>query len=160
MVVDGVRVAIGISRGRVPRAHARGGGARYRRGGRNSAPRLRGGVDRLPVRPNDLHPEQEPDRVFLELQHHGFEHVERLALVGHQRILLRIAAQPDALFQVVHREQVILPQAVDHAQHHHALVIAHRLRAENLLLGLVVFLQLFEDFIAQFVARQFQRLDA
>ena len=91
----------------------------------------------LPVGAEDLHAEEEADGVFLELQHHGFEHVEGLALVGHQRILLRIAAQADALLEVVHREQVVLPQAVDDAEHHHALVIAHGCGAEDFLLGLV-----------------------
>ncbi len=106
------------------------------------APRGRGpsAVHGLPIRPQNLHPEQEPDRVLLELQHHRFEHVEGLALVLHQRILLRIAAQTDAFLQVVHREQVVLPQPVDHAQHHHPLVVAHGRRAQNLLLRLVALL--------------------
>ena len=59
------------------------------------------------------------------LRHHGFEHVEGFALVGHERILLRIAAQADAFLQVIHGEQVVFPEAVDHAEHDHALVIAH-----------------------------------
>ena len=119
---------------------------------RTARPRRR--IHRLAVRPKNLHPEQEPHRVFLELQHHRFEHVEGLALVFHQRIPLRIAAQTDALLQVIHREQVILPQPVDHAQHHHPLVIAHRRRAQNLFLGLVGFGQLGKNLLAQLVPAQ------
>ena len=78
--------------------------------------------DRLPIRPDDLHQEQVPHRVLLEPHHHRFEHLEGFLLVGHQRILLRIAAQPDAFLQVVHGQQVVLPQPVQHAQHHHPLV--------------------------------------
>ena len=54
---------------------------------------------------------------------------------------------------------MILPQAVDHAQHHHPLVIAHRLRAQNLLLGLILLLQPLKDGLAQLMPGQFQRLD-
>src|SRR6185437_1842869 len=75
-------------------------GAGHRRCGRNFTPRLRSGIDWLAVGPDDLHPEEEPRRVFLELQHHGLEHVEGFLLVGHERILLRITAQPDAFLQV------------------------------------------------------------
>ena len=86
--------------------------------------------------------------------------VEGLPLVRHQRVLLRIPAQADAFLQVIHRQQVIFPQAVDHAQHHHPLVIAHGLRAQNLFLGLVRFGQLGEDLLAQLVPAQFLRIDA
>ncbi len=72
--------------------------------------------------------------------------------------LLRIAAQADPLFQVIHREQVILPQPVDHAQHHHPLVVAHGGRAKNLLLGLVGLRQLGEDLLAQLVPAQLSGL--
>ena len=115
----------------------------------------------LAVGSENLHAEQEADGVFLELQHHGFEHVERLALVGHQRILLRIAAQADAFFQVVHGKQVVFPQAVDDAEHDHALVIAHLRRREDLLPSAsYCSLEFFEDLVAEFVARQLLRLDA
>ena len=60
-----------------------------------------------------LHQVQIPDGLFLEALHHGFEHVERLALVLHQRIVLAVAAQSDAFAQVVHAEQVVFPLLVD-----------------------------------------------
>ena len=74
---------------------------------------------------DDLHQVKIASRVFLEALHHGFEHVERLALVLDQRILLPIATKTDSLFEVVHIEQVVFPLLVEDAQHDHALVIAH-----------------------------------
>jgi len=38
-------------------------------------------------------------------------------LYSHQRIMLAVAAQADALFQVIHAEEVIFPLRVDHAEH-------------------------------------------
>jgi len=43
--------------------------------------------------------------------HHRFEHVEGFFLFD-QRIVLTVSAQPNALFQVVHAEQVIFPLLV------------------------------------------------
>ena len=51
------------------------------------------------------------------LQHRG-EQLKRLALVFLLRIFLRIAAQVDALAQVVHVGQVLFPQLVQHIQRH------------------------------------------
>ena len=145
MVVEGARVGMEF---RAARSSIWAGDHRRAGRGRRWPPAERAaphGVARaahsigLAIGAKNLHPEKEPDGVFLELGHHGFEHVEGFRLVGHQRVLLRIAAQADAFFQVVHREQVVFPQAVDHAEHDHALVIAHGLqRAENLFLRLVL----------------------
>ena len=57
-------------------------------------------------------------------------------------------------------EQVVFPLRVDHAQHDHALVVAHRLGADQLFLGVVSLLEPVENCIAQFLAIQFFRLDA
>ena len=87
---------IAISRGAASRVERlRGAGHRRRLG--NHAVRARRRIHRLAVRSQNLHPEQEPDRVLLELQHHRLEHVEGFTLVFHQRIPLRVAAQADAL---------------------------------------------------------------
>src|SRR5690349_21715949 len=48
-----------------------------------------------------LHEVEVADGIFLEALHHGFEHVEGLALILHQRIVLRITAQSDAFFEMV-----------------------------------------------------------
>ena len=126
-------MGMAISRGGVERrpVHLRATGRRWPRAARCGTARRGSGAASigLAVGAENLHAEEEADGVFLELEHHGFEHVEGLALVGDQRILLRIAAQADAFFEVVHGEQVIFPQAVDHAEHDHALVIAHGLGA-------------------------------
>src|SRR5437016_9002117 len=47
----------------------------------------------------DLHQVQIADRVFPATLHARFEHVEGLALVFHQRIVLAVTAQADALSQ-------------------------------------------------------------
>ena len=62
------------------------------------------GIARLGLRRTlqDLHQVQIANRLFLEALHHLFEHVEGLALVLDQRIVLPVAAQADAFFQVVH----------------------------------------------------------
>ncbi len=86
---------------------------------------LLGGFDGLAVGADDLHAEEVASGVFLEAQHHGFEHVEGLFLVGDEGILLGVAAQADAFLEVVHGEQVVLPQAVEDGEHDDALVVAH-----------------------------------
>ena len=93
---------------------------------------LLGGLDGLAVGSDDLHAEEMAGGVFLEAHHHGFEHVEGFLLVGDQGILLGVAAEADALLEVVHGEEVILPEAVEDGEHDDALVVAHGVRAEDL----------------------------
>ena len=58
------------------------------------------------------------------------------------------------------REQVIFPLRVDHAQHDHALVVAHGLGADELFFGVVALFELVEDGVAQFLAIHLLGLDA
>ncbi len=109
---------------------------------------------------NHLHQVQVPDRLLLEALHHVFEHVERLALVLHQGIVLTVPAQPDSLAQVIHIEQMIFPVLIQHAQHDHALVIAHRVRTNQFLFRVVTLAQLVENRVAQFLPVQRLRLQA
>ena len=74
--------------------------------------------------------------------------------------MLPVAAQADALFQVVHREQMIFPLPVDHAQHDHALVIAHGLGADQLLFRVVALFELLENRVAEFLAIHLLRLQS
>ena len=113
---------------------------------------------RLAIGSDNLHQEQETNRVLLKASHHGFKHVEGLFLVGHQRILLAISAQTDAFLEVVHAQQMVFPQAVEHAEHDHALVQPHGGAAQDGFLHLVLFFQTLEDRFAQFVP--VQRVDA
>src|ERR1700733_14142421 len=76
---------------------------------------------------DDLHQVKIAGRVFLEALQHGLEHFERFFLVLNQRILLAVAAPPNALLEVVHAEEVILPLGIEHAEHDHALVMPHPL---------------------------------
>ena len=69
--------------------------------------------------------------------HHLLEHLEGLLLVGDERVLLRVAAEADALLEVVHVEEVLFPEAVEDGEHDDALVVAHLRLAEDLLLDVV-----------------------
>ena len=87
----------------------------------------------------DLHVEveQEADRLLLDALHHRGEHVVGLALVFHDRVALAVAAQTDALLQVVHLVEVLAPLAVEHGQDDPALELVQYLGAELLLPALV-----------------------
>ena len=54
---------------------------------------------------------------------------------------------------------MVFPLLVEHAQHQHALVIAHCVGADEFLLGVVASLQLLENRIAEFLAIQSFGLD-
>src|SRR6185437_5949083 len=68
---------------------------------------------------------QARDRVELHPIEHRREQLEGFALVLVAVILLRIAAQMDALAQVIHRRQMLAPMHVEHAQHDLALDVSH-----------------------------------
>src|SRR5690606_4698702 len=74
------------------------------------------------------------DDLVLEARQHAFEQFERLALELLLRLLLRVAAQVDALAQVIHAGQVLLPAVVEHGQHDVLLEPAHDFRTDHRLL--------------------------
>ncbi len=113
---------------------------------------LLGGLDGGAVGADDLHAEEVAGGVLLEAHHHAFEHLEGLALVGDERVLLGVAAEADAFLEVVHGEEVIFPEAVEDGEHDDALVVAHLLGAEDLLLDVVAGAEFFEDGFAELVA--------
>ena len=55
-----------------------------------------------------FHPREHRGHPFLQLVQHGVEESESLALVFVQRVALAIGAQPDALAQMVERQQVLV----------------------------------------------------
>ena len=67
--------------------------------------------------------------VVVDPVHQLAEHGEALALVRHQRILVPHGPEVDALAEVVHLGQVVLPPLVDDLQHDVALELAGRLLA-------------------------------
>ncbi len=82
------------------------------------------------------------------IQHRG-EQFERLALVFLLRVLLRIAAQENALPHVIHRGKMFPPVLIQGPQHHFFFDVAHDLGAHA---GLFLVIRLFErgdDFVAQ-----------
>ncbi len=73
---------------------------------------------------HDLH------HVLLDPVEHVGEEFEGLALVLLLGVLLRIAAQVDALAQVVQRRKVVAPVVVERLQHQAALELAHQFRTD------------------------------
>src|SRR5207342_2924050 len=82
----------------------------------------------------DAHARQHRGDVALDLVEQLGEQLEALALVFLLRLLLRVAAQVDALAQVVHARQVLLPALVEHVEHQVLLELAHDLRTDRSLL--------------------------
>ena len=73
------------------------------------------------------------DDVGLHAADQLLEQVVAFLLVLLQRVLLAVAAQPDALLQVVHAEEVVAPQVVERLQPDDALEVAHHRRREGCL---------------------------
>ena len=76
-----------------------------------------------------------------DVVHQVDEHIERLLLVLDQRVLLAVASETDSFLEVIHREQVVFPLAVDDVEHDHALGLAQQLRPEHDFLFLVFLLE-------------------
>src|SRR4029077_1564802 len=97
-----------------------------REAGRRSGVGLHRGRLRLQL---DAH--QLLDHVRLHAADQLLEQVVAFLLVLLQRVLLAVAAQPDALLQVVHAEEVVAPQVVERLQPDDALEVAHHRRGEG-----------------------------
>ncbi len=70
-------------------------------------------------------------------------------LYSTKRIVLPVAAQADALFQVVHTEKVVFPLRIEHTQHDHALVIAHGIGTNEIFFGIVASFEFVENRVAR-----------
>src|SRR5579871_3304489 len=84
-----------------------------------------------------LHGEDLLDHVGLHRAHQRLEHREAFLLIFDQRIELSVAAQADAFLEMVHREQMVLPQGIERLQHHDLFDLTHH-RRRKLLLALLV----------------------
>ena len=114
-------------------------GGRLRLGGRRrlgSRGGLGGGLGRglrllggLGLHRAHLDHQQHLDGVLPDGVHHLVEHVKALDAVFHHRVFLAVAAQGDALAQLVHVVDVVHPVAVDAAQQADALQLPHQGRA-------------------------------
>ncbi len=93
----------------------------------------------------DLQVEQVADGLLLDALHHGVEHVEALALVLHQRVLLGHRPQADALLEVVHLVEVLAPLAVEHREDDASLQLTHDVGAEGVLALLVLLVDVVLD---------------
>ena len=74
--------------------------------------------------------EEITDRFVVDARHHVFEQHKRFFFELDERILLPVSAQPDALFQMVEREQMVLPLRIDHIEDDAALEPAHQVPAK------------------------------
>src|SRR5450759_1457370 len=99
------------------------------------------------------------DGARLDAVHHVLEEVEPLALVLDQRVALAESAQVDALLQVVHVEQVVLPARVDDLQHHGALDAAHLLLADEALALVVLGERVVDGEVDDFLQRRRAEID-
>src|SRR5579871_5124598 len=84
-----------------------------------------------------LHAQELLDDVGLHAPHHLLEDLEALLLVLLERVELAVAAQPDALLEVLHREQVLAPETVEGLEHDETLEVAHHRGPEEPLALLV-----------------------
>ena len=66
----------------------------------------------------------------IDARHHVFKEDERFFLKFDKRIFLAVAAEANALFQVVEREQMILPLGIDDVENDAALEPAHQVGGE------------------------------
>src|SRR5256884_3160233 len=85
----------------------------------------------------ELHAHQLLGHVRIHAPDHVLEHVVPLLLVGLEGVHLPVAAQPDALLQVIHVEEVVLPERVERLEHDELFQVAHDGRAEGRLALLV-----------------------
>ena len=81
-----------------------------------------------------LHRQQHAGGVLPDGLHHLVVHVEALDAVFHHGVVLAVAAQVDALAQLLHRVDVLHPLGIHGAQQDHALKFAHQRRAVTLFL--------------------------
>src|SRR2546428_7003531 len=73
--------------------------------------------------------------------------------------MLAIAPETNSLFQVIHSEEVVFPLRVEHAEHDHALVVAHGIRPNQLFFCVVTLCEPFKNGVAEFLPIQRLRLD-
>src|SRR5713226_7577716 len=100
------------------------------------------------------------DRFVIDARHHVFKQRERFFLELDDGVFLRIAAQADALFQVVQRQQMVFPLRIDHVENDAALQPAHQVRAKLLFFFLVALLDRFGRGVGKLVVAQRSRVGA
>ena len=83
--------------------------------------------------------EEIANRLVVDAPHHVFEHDECFFFELDDRIFLRVAAEADAFFEVIEREQVIFPLGIDDVENDAALEPAHQFLAELIFFFFVAF---------------------
>src|SRR5262245_17292620 len=99
----------------------------------------------------DLDAHQLLHDVGLHPADHVLEHVVPLLLIGLERVDLSVPPEPDALLQVIHAEEMVLPERIQRLEHDELFQVAHDGRAEELLtLGVGELHALVEDVLQPF----------
>ena len=83
----------------------------------------------------DLDVEDHAHRLGLHAVDELHKHVVAFPLVFPQGVLLGVAPEADAVPQVVHGEEMILPLVIDDLEHDHLLELAEQFRADLFGLG-------------------------
>ncbi len=96
---------------------------------------------------------------FLEAHHHGFKETEGFLLVLDEGILLAVAAEADAFFEVIHVEEMLFPEGIEYGEHDDAFVVAELRVAEDLFLDVVALIECVEDGVAELVAVELRGVD-
>src|SRR5512140_3166356 len=101
--------------------------------GEDDPGRTRGGRPLLHFHPLlfalHLHLEQAPEGFLLDPRDQIREQIEPFPLVLLERILLGVPAKADPLVEVIHRQEVVLPQRVHRGEEKHPLEVPHRVGA-------------------------------
>ena len=93
------------------------------------------------------YPEQDTHSLFTEALNHVHEHVKALPLILLQRVLLAVSPEADSVSQMIHVQEVVLPQAVKHLEHEETLGPCHLFRTEEFhLFRIVLFEQVAQVF--------------
>src|ERR1700735_100069 len=98
--------------------------------------------------------EEIADRFVVDARHHVFEQDERFFFELDDRVFLSVAAEADAFFQVIEREQGILPLRIDHIENDAALQPAHQFVAELFFFLFVALDDRFFDRVGKLFVRQ------
>ena len=74
--------------------------------------------------------EQPFQRVGLDPFHHAGEQIKPFSFIFDEGVFLTVATKPDAVSQMVHREQMVLPVVIDDLEHECLFQKPHQLRSQ------------------------------
>src|SRR5450756_401943 len=81
-----------------------------------------------------LEGEQCPCHIVFDLVHHIVEALRPFLLIGHDRVLLAISTQADAILEILHLEKILSPCTVDSTQEEVVLDLVHDILSVSVVL--------------------------